>query len=211
MKILCHRGKWIKRVDQNSLESFKRATSSGHGIETDIRDCDGELVISHDAPLKLGSITLIDFLKVYSSSNVKPMLALNIKSDGLHEKLKSVLDRYGVTNYFVFDMSVPDTLAYMRLDMPFAARLSEFEDAGRLLAKAKYVWLDAFESEWYTVELIEKLIAQGKCVAIVSPELHKRPHAALWMKLKTIRDMGQLFLCTDLINEAEEVFNVEAN
>ena len=79
------------------------------------------------------------------------------------------------------------------------------------MAKAKYVWLDAFEGEWYSDELIERLIAQGKYVAIVSPELHKRSHAGLWMRLKTIRDMGKLYLCTDLINEAEEVFNVKAN
>ena len=211
MKLLCHRGYWIKNVDQNGLESFKRAISNGYGIETDIRDCDGELVISHNPPLKLGGIKLSDFLKLYSCSKARSTLALNIKSDGLHEKLKSTLDEYGVTNYFVFDMSVPDTLGYSLLNMPFAVRLSEFEDASRLLAKAKYVWLDAFEGEWYSVELIERLIAQGKHVAIVSPELHKRPHAALWMRLKTIRDMGRLYLCTDLINEAEEVFNVKAN
>lgn len=211
MKLLCHRGHWTKRENQNSLEAFERAISHGYGIETDIRDCDGELVISHDAPLKLGSVTLSDFLKKYSVSDVKPMLALNIKADGLHEKLKSALEAYGVVNYFVFDMSVPDTLGYMRLDMPFAVRLSEFEDGGQLLAKAKYVWLDAFESEWYSVELIEKLIAQGKNVAIVSPELHKRSHSALWMKLKNIHGMEQLYLCTDLINEAEVVFNVKTN
>jgi glycerophosphoryl diester phosphodiesterase len=131
MKLLCHRGYWIKKNDQNTLESLKRAISNGYGVETDVRDCDGELVISHDLPLKLDSVKLSEFLELYSCLKVRSTLALNIKSDGLHEKLKSLLDEYGVTNYFVFDMSVPDTLGYLLLNMPFAVRLREFDDAGR--------------------------------------------------------------------------------
>ena len=46
------------------------------------------------------------------------------------------------------------------------------------------MWLDAFESEWWTLDTVRSLHARGKTVAIVSPELHKRPHEPLWRTLK---------------------------
>lgn len=208
MHILCHRGIWQTNSEKNTLAALELAIKSGFGIETDIRDCDGELVISHDMPLRNTGLHIDDFLKMYCFYDLKPLLALNIKSDGLQQILKSKLEQFGVTNYFVFDMSIPDTLPYMRLNMPFALRMSEFEDNGRLFNDAKYVWLDAFEHEWYTEELILNLMLQGKNVVIVSPELHKRSHLQLWGWLKKIEGQGKIYLCTDFINEAKEFFNV---
>jgi hypothetical protein len=48
IKILAHRGQWNLPEKKNSLSAFERAFSNGYGIETDIRDYKGELVISHN-------------------------------------------------------------------------------------------------------------------------------------------------------------------
>ena len=46
--ILAHRGLWQNVAAKNSISSIKLALVNGFGLETDIRDLDGELVISHD-------------------------------------------------------------------------------------------------------------------------------------------------------------------
>lgn len=50
IEILAHRGWWTSREDQNSLDALTRALTAGFGVETDIRDCAGRLVVSHDMP-----------------------------------------------------------------------------------------------------------------------------------------------------------------
>lgn len=49
MIILSHRGYWLKESEKNSIAAFKRSFSMGFGTETDVRDRDGQLVISHDS------------------------------------------------------------------------------------------------------------------------------------------------------------------
>lgn len=48
MKILCHRGAWTAAAEKNSVPAIKKAVSLGYGFETDVRDYQGKLVISHD-------------------------------------------------------------------------------------------------------------------------------------------------------------------
>jgi glycerophosphoryl diester phosphodiesterase len=52
MKIIAHRGMWFNKHEQNTLVAFERALENGFGIETDFRDFNGSLVISHDLPLE---------------------------------------------------------------------------------------------------------------------------------------------------------------
>ncbi len=48
IEILAHRGIWNKKLKKNSLDALTLALDMGFGIETDIRDRNGVLVISHD-------------------------------------------------------------------------------------------------------------------------------------------------------------------
>lgn len=214
MKLLAHRGIWkawqgAAPQAKNSLAALGLALHHGYGVETDIRDLDGELVISHDMPTRAGHVNLDAFLCLCRDTPQAGLLALNIKSAGLDVLLKSKLEQYGITRYFVFDMSVPDTLGYRRLGMPYAVRWSELEDGGRLLDETGYVWLDAFEDDsWYSNDLIRALLDRGKTVAVVSPELHGRPHEQVWMRLRELAPADSLYLCTDLVAQAQEVFHV---
>ena len=87
-------------------------------------------------------------------------------------------------------------------------RLSEYEQESSLLDQAAGVWLDAFESEWWTLDTVRSLHGRGKTVAIVSPELHKRPHEASWRALKELEPETRngLMLCTDFPDAASEAF-----
>jgi hypothetical protein len=154
-------------------------------------------------------MSLDTLLASYHRSGRRPPLALNIKADGLHQPLLDKLQQWGVTNYFVFDMSVPDTLGYRRLGMPWAARLSEYESGGPLPKEAGHIWLDAFEGQWYDMAMLSDLLQQGKQVAVVSPELHRREYGPLWAALRELGPQPRLLLCTDLVEQALEVFDVE--
>lgn len=208
MRLLCHRGWWWPTGGKNSLKSLSDAIGCGYGVETDIRDCDGTLVVSHDPPRKEQAISLVQLFRAYEASGRRPCLALNIKADGLQEAVSAQLSESHISNYFVFDMSVPDALGYARSKMPFAVRISEYETNERLLTDAAFVWLDAFHSDWYKVESVEKFLRLGKKVAIVSPELHGRDHLPLWRRLKSVSANDGLYLCTDFVNEALEEFDV---
>lgn len=204
MNLLCHRGIWKSTSEKNSLEALSLAIQNNYGIETDIRDFNGEIVISHDPPHNENYLLLKDFLRIYKKSIYSPCLALNIKSDGLSSILLNILKEFKINNYFVFDMSIPDTLSYIKLKMNVATRLSEYEAIGKINDLGEFVWLDAFESEWYSVNLISDLLKQGKKVAIVSPELHKREYKTLWSTIKPFFPNDNLYLCTDLVFEARD-------
>ena len=207
MKILAHRGHWLEREEMNSFRAFERAWSGGHGIETDLRDLNGAVVISHDPPGP-GVRSLEEFLAAYTARGAGTPLALNIKADGLQTTIAKALQKSRVRNYFVFDMSVPDSLHYLRTGLPVFVRLSEYEGETSLLERAVGVWLDAFEGEWWTLDTLRSLHTRGKVIAIVSPELHKRPHEKLWRTLRELEDEIRegLMLCTDFPDAAAATF-----
>jgi glycerophosphoryl diester phosphodiesterase len=211
MKLLAHRGLWEEGLPKNSLPALVAALDAGLGVETDVRDLNGRLVISHDMPTEATQVDLDAFLANAAKTPQSGLLALNIKSDGLQARLQQHIAAQGLQDrHFVFDMSVPDLLGWRRTGQPWAVRLSEYEDGGPLLEEARFVWLDAFErDDWFPDSLLERLLAQGKTVALVSPELHRRPHATAWQRWRRL-DQGsdRLWLCTDLVRQAQETFDV---
>jgi glycerophosphoryl diester phosphodiesterase len=207
MKILAHRGYWREPLEKNSFAAFERAWSGAYGIETDLRDLDGDIVVSHDPPQR-GVFGFESLLKTYTAKGNETPLALNIKADGLQSAVAQLLARYQVKNFFVFDMSVPDSLHYLRAGLPVFLRLSEYEPRTALIDRAAGVWLDAFERDWWTLDTVRALHAQGKSVAIVSPELHGRPYEGQWQSLRLLDTdiRNALMLCTDFPEEADRFF-----
>lgn len=207
MKIISHRGYWKSNSEKNTERAFRRSFSLGFGTETDIRDCRGELVISHDPPMG-GEMTFERFLQIFSEYDKNLLLALNVKSDGLQEFLIDHLLRYEIHNYFVFDMSVPDLLLYQRRGVKFYTRMSEIERDAMMLDEAAGVWLDSFYGDWVGEHDLEGLVRADKQVCLVSSELHKRPYLPYWNKLKSTSFSAspKITLCTDLPEDAADFF-----
>ena len=200
MKIICHRGYWKEPSEKNTELAFRRGFLLGLGTETDIRDLDGEIVISHD-PARSNVLTLAELLSI-TPPNV--LLALNVKSDGLAQIASEQLKSANHHNYVFFDMSIPDMMAYARMGAPFATRLSEYEPwVEALMGKSSYIWLDAFEGNWYDLTYLRKLIQSGKKIMVVSSELHGRLGESLeeqWNMLECLSKEGlseNVILCTD--------------
>lgn len=197
-QLLAHRGLWFDPAERNTLSAFRRAWDESCGIETDIRDNCGQLVVSHDPPLG-GELEIEEMLTHYVESGNNTPLALNIKSDGLAEKVRIALEKFQIHNYYCFDMSLPDSLSYHRLGLKTLGRVSEFEPHANLHSRVCGVWLDGFYSEWYEPELIKLLCDRYALVCLVSPELHQRPHQEFWQLVTElpVHPTAELQLCTD--------------
>ena len=209
MQIIAHRGFWLDPSEKNTSIAFTRALENGFGIETDFRDLNGKLVVSHDLP-EDSMMTIDTFVNLYVANCGVGLMALNIKADGLQALVKKLVKDSGMKNYFVFDMSVPDMRGYFSEEIPTFTRLSEYEQSPSFLDKSIGVWLDAFESQWYDIQIINDLLGKNKQVAIVSSELHGYPHHNLWKFLKEnqLHQNSLIALCTDFPLDAKEYFNV---
>ncbi len=204
MKILAHRGYWRTVEEKNTLAAIQRAFDNGYGIETDIRDYSGNLVVAHnigDANCPLFE----EVLRIYRQMNCDLFLALNVKADGIQELLEKLLEKYSVTNYFVFDMSIPEQVVYRTNGFRYFTRLSDYETEPVLLQDADGVWMDEWEKSWIDTDAVMRYLNMGKRVSIISPEIHGRERHLLWDKLKNIKS-DNLFLCTDVPEEACSFF-----
>jgi len=203
MIVLSHRGYWLQAPEKNQPVAFERSFALGFGTETDVRDCQGRLLMSHDMPG--GAEMELDAFLACLDGRKLP-LAINIKADGLAVPLRKAMEARGVHDWFVFDMAVPDMRAHFQAGNPVFTRMSEVEREPAWLDAASGVWLDSFGDEWYDMALVAGLLARGKRVCIVSSELHGRPHDALWQQLRTLAGTPGLMLCTDLPEQARAFF-----
>jgi glycerophosphoryl diester phosphodiesterase len=204
MKFLAHRGLWRDKKEQNTLPSFRAAISKGFGIETDVRDFAGSLRIAHEMPSgqepHLEELT--DLLQ--GALNAKDLpLALNIKADGLALAVSKKIPEDILQGSFFFDMSIPDQRTYHNLNLPVFTRLSEVEKNPAWFESAQGVWLDHFDSLWFTREHIDSVLKQNKKVCVVSSELHGRSALALWDLLSSYANESAIMLCTDYPEEAK--------
>lgn len=205
IEIIAHRGLWDNPHDMNTLKSFKAAIDEGFGIETDFRDRDNQLIISHDFDEKnpTESERLFNLFK-----NKSHTLAINIKSCGLNKLLKSKVNN--LQNYFIFDLTIPEMLNFKKDGLKFYARISEFEPYSSIWQYASGFWVDPLlNDEWIDENFIKKISENRKSICFVSPELHGRDRHSLWSLLKQIDSRTDLNvqLCTDLPLTARQFFS----
>jgi hypothetical protein len=212
MQILAHRGCWEETAQHNKIGSFSAAFERGHGIELDIRAYDGQVVVSHDSPKK-PHLKFSDVLCLYATYPDAGSLAINVKEDGLGEPTIELLKDQSISDYFFFDMSIPDAISYLKQCATTFTRQSEHEPQPYLYENCSGIWLDSFEGCWFSEDVIVGHMQQGKSVAVVSAELHGRDKTENWdivdaAKSRTAGCGANLMLCTDYPDEAAEAFNV---
>lgn len=205
MDIIAHRGLCHAGDLPNSKGALLAALKQGFGIETDIRDYCGDVIISHDPHVSGEVLRLSEFFHYYNSFGSSAKLALNVKSSGIGLALKSLLDEFRIKNYFVFDMALPDALFYIKIGLNVYDRVSEIEPAVLDKVATTGLWIDQFWDNWYPVGQQDNYKERPRCV--VSPELHKRKdYLTYWAKLKSFKTDSELSLCTDYPVEARNFF-----
>ena len=209
MEILAHRGFWQNGNEKNSVKAIHNALRNGFGFESDIRDYNGELVISHDVPTDASAKgeQVFELLSCFDTL----CFAINIKSDGIQEMLMDMLNRYKISNYFVFEMSSPQAIEYVSSKIRLYTRQSDIEPEPVLYDYADGIWIDSFSGyDWVTEELLWNHIKNGKKICIASPDLHNAvDYKLFWERLKNY-DMktDAMGLCTDYPEEARSFFDI---
>lgn len=206
MIIISHRGYWKDYdIENNKKISFERSFDMGYGIETDLRDFNGEIVISHDVPCG-NEMTLEEVLDIMNGRDL--LLALNIKEDGISDRIESILDKYKCVNYFVFDMSLPEL--YYEVNNTNLKVFTGCSDINRntpLLEETSGVWLDSFQELWYERGVIDRFLKCEKKVCIVSEDLHGRENKRQWKMLReNYLSDDRVILCTNKLESAIKYF-----
>lgn len=131
-----------------------------------------------------------------------------MKSDGLASEMVEALAAREIQSYFIFDMSVPDSLHYFKLNARVYTRRSEFESESELDRSAAGVWFDSFTGR-DDAKLMSLAVALPLESALVSPELHGRDHRTAWASWLATPgfDHAGIALCTDFPDEAHAFFN----
>jgi hypothetical protein len=168
------------------------------------------LVISHDIPS--GSpLKFRELLNSLPALKEGQFLALNVKSDGQHKLLKEILEEFPSLrpNCFFFDMSVPTLYLFSKF-LPretLATRVSDIEPEPDLYDSADWLWIDCFTKDYSDWEAARRYLEEGKKLAFVSPDLHKRDAQAFWDAFKREGfHEKDVWLCTDYVEGAREFF-----
>ena len=196
-RILAHRGLWRNKQDHNSLDAIVLALASGFGVEIDLRDDGGNVVISHDPPPQSGTVVHLDELLAQIPREHLSWVAFNIKSDGLSALLPRIEFKH-----FYFDMSFPERMRYVKHDHPIADRVSDLEPLNflrELPPETAAVWVDAFESDWFTDSAkVNDILQMPVMKFFVSPELHGREPTKAWETLRYLMSQREdVGICTD--------------
>lgn len=208
MPILAHRGYWNGSIAGNSPEALYTALVKGYGFESDVRDYMERMVISHNIAVPTCQDAEMVFQWLHEFED-KYCFAVNIKADGLKDIIKKYLEKYNISNYFLFDMSIPQMIEFREMGLRYFTRQSEVEPEPCMYEEAAGVWIDGFWGiEWITEDLLKWHIKKDKEICLVSPELHgSEDYMKFWRKLKDYNiDHDKVFLCTDYPDEAKEFF-----
>ncbi len=166
MMIVSHR--------RNTAEQL-RDTAHDLGVEVDIRSVGERLIIHHDA-----FVDGEDF-ETWLTAYCHRLLILNVKEEGLEDRLIALMHAHGIEDYFFLDQSFPFLIRTARRgESRCAVRVSEFESidtAMTLAGKVRWIWVDCFTRFPLDGAQAAQLQAAGFKLCLVSPELQGRDAA----------------------------------
>ena len=214
MNIIAHRGFWLEDYEQNTLQAFNRALDNKFGIELDVRDCNKQIVISHNPPDKKTEKFTNIFKSLSKNKNFKKVIfAINIKSEGLEKQIVDLLKRFKIVkNSFVFDMSIPTLYNFQKKykkNIRVATRHSDLEQIPVLYKNSNWVWIDELKESWIKNNEIIAHVLRKKQVCLVSPELHNRAYKKKWQQLRKLPKsvLKKIYICTDFPHVADIFFH----
>lgn len=164
MIIIHHR---INTIDQ--LHQVPRS----RGVEVDLRTWKSDIIVTHD--LYVNSVMFEDWIRHYKHR----VLILNVKEEGIEDKILELLRNHGVGNFFFLDQSFPFLVRLLRNgDRRTALRVSDFESAEtaiRMPYRPEWIWVDCFTGDWsFAPKCLPHLHNLGFKCCLVAPELHGR-------------------------------------
>jgi hypothetical protein len=163
MKLISHRRNTIADLIATPVE---------YGVEVDIRSFGDRLIIHHDPFVDGEEFTT--WLDYYHHGT----LILNVKEEGLEQRLLKLMSDYKIEDFFFLDQSFPFLIKTSRGgERRCAVRVSEYEHidtAMSLAGRLDWVWVDCFTHFPLSSQAAERLRKAGFKLCLVSPELQQR-------------------------------------
>ena len=191
------------RVNVLSKELAEDIFSRCCGIEFDIRDSAGELIVVHDAFMTDYYQTFSEFLTFCRPDK---FYIVNVKAEGIEQRAIHMLEAAGIRNFFLLDVGIP---AMMRLhktgETRFAIRYSEvepMENVDALKHIGTWVWVDCFTKYSLTREVAQTFKSWGLKICLVSPDLQGRPdEIAEYIEILVSQNIPYDAVCCKLWNK----------
>ena len=163
MNIIAHRRNTLKEL---------QATPLKYGVEVDVRSFGEKLIIHHD-PFISG-----ESFDVWIASYRHGTLILNVKEEGLEDRLIALMKSFGIKDYFFLDQSFPFLVRWAKTgERRCAVRISEFESIETVMTltgQIDWVWVDCFTYFPLSHDDAKCLQDAGFKICLVSPELQGR-------------------------------------
>lgn len=163
MKLIRHRRNTIAEL---------AATPVHLGVEVDIRSRGDRLIIHHD-PFADGE-DFEEWIPAYRHGT----LILNVKEEGLEDRLLDLMAAHSIEDFFFLDQSFPFLVRTARRgERRCAVRVSEYESVDTALSLAgqiDWVWVDCFTRFPLSAGDAARLADAGFRLCLVSPELQGR-------------------------------------
>jgi len=160
VKLIAHR--------RNTLAELN-ATPVEYGVEVDIRSQGDQLIVHHD-PFRAG-----ESFDAWIAAYRHDVLILNVKEEGLEDRLIGCMRDRGIDDYFFLDQSFPFLVkTASKGERRCAVRVSEFEaldTALSLAGQVDWVWVDCFSRFPLDRAGWLRLRDAGFRLCLVSPEL----------------------------------------
>lgn len=164
----------LVRHRRNTAEDL-RATPVEYGVELDLRSYGDRLIVHHDA-----FVDGEDFERWLDDYRHR-LLILNVKEEGLEQRLIALMRERGIEDWFFLDQSFPFLIRTARMgESRCAVRVSEFESidtALTLAGQVDWVWVDCFTRFPLDRAQTDRLRGAGFKLCLVSPELQGREAA----------------------------------
>ena len=162
MQIIQHRRNTINLV---------KSTLNKYGIEVDIRSLGYDLIVQHEPYLP--GVKFSEWLKYYDHK----FLIINLKEEGLEEKVLDYLEKYKIKSFFFLDQSYPSIVNLASSGIKNCAiRVSEFESIETALNfknKVNWIWVDTYTKLSLDIYEYKKLKSANFKLCLVSPEINR--------------------------------------
>lgn len=153
----------------NTVEDLKK-TPRELGIEIDIRESGGKLVLSHEA--FEGGTNFEEFLTHYSHA----FMIIDVKEEGIEGKIIELMKKHGIIDYFLLNVNFPTILELASEGFRnMSARLSEYESIPHgLEGKCDWLFIETFTKIPFDTESYKYLKEHFK-LCLLSPDRFGRP------------------------------------
>ena len=152
----------------NTIKDLKK-TDKNFGVEIDLRSNQSDIYLHHD-PFKKGEL-----FNKWARSFKHKMLVLNVKEEGLEDKILKILKKNKIKKFFFHDQTFSSLLKNMT-KTHVSIRYSEYESLQKtnyLFKKIKWIWIDNFNKIKLEKKFYQELKKNKVKICLVSPELVK--------------------------------------